>query len=62
MSDIYQQATKIKGDLIIIQGTDDDWVKNIDIGTDKTDTKTFYGAFIVQLKLSKRITLKRNYW
>ena len=53
MSDIYQQATKIKGDLIIIQGTDDDWVKNIDIGTDKTDTKTFYGAFIVQLKLSK---------
>ena len=45
MSDIYQQATKIKGDLIIIQGTDDDWVKNIDIGTDKTDTKTFYGAF-----------------
>ncbi|MDU4965006.1 MAG: SGNH/GDSL hydrolase family protein, partial [Staphylococcus warneri] len=42
---IYDQATKIKADLIIVQGTDDDWTNDIDIGTDKTDTKTFYGAF-----------------
>ena len=42
---IYEQATKIKGDLIIVQGTDDDWTNDINIGTDKTDTKTFYGAF-----------------
>lgn len=54
MSDIYQQATKIKGDLIIIQGTDDDWVKNIDIGTDKTDTKTFYGAFYSAVEIIKK--------
>ncbi|RST36046.1 SGNH/GDSL hydrolase family protein, partial [Staphylococcus epidermidis] len=31
--------------LIIVQGTDDDWTNDINIGTDKTDTKTFYGAF-----------------
>ena len=42
---IYEQATKIKADLIIVQGTDDDWINDINIGTDKTDTKTFYGAF-----------------
>ena len=42
---IYEQATKIKGDLIVVQGTDDDWTNDIKIGTDKTDTKTFYGAF-----------------
>ncbi|MCJ1667864.1 phage tail protein [Staphylococcus sp. NRL 19/737] len=42
---IYDQATKIKGDLIIVQGTDDDWINNIEIGTDKTNLKTFYGAF-----------------
>ena len=42
---IYEQATKIKGDLIIVQGTDDDWTNDIKIGTDKTDIKTFYGAF-----------------
>lgn len=42
---IYEQATKIKGDLIIVQGTDDDWTSDIKIGTDKTDIKTFYGAF-----------------
>lgn len=46
---IYEQATKIKGNLIIVQGTDDDWTNNVKIGTDKTDTKTFYGAFIVRL-------------
>ncbi|MDU3707044.1 phage tail protein [Staphylococcus lugdunensis] len=42
---IYEQTSKIKADLIIVQGTDDDWINNIDIGTDKTDLKTFYGAF-----------------
>lgn len=42
---IYEQANNIKGDLIIVQGTDDDWTNDINIGTDKTDTKTFYGAF-----------------
>ena len=30
---IYEQASKIKADLIIVQGTDDDWINNIDIGT-----------------------------
>lgn len=47
---IYEQATKIKGDLIILQGTDDDWTNNIKIGTDKTDLKTFYGAFYSAIK------------
>lgn len=43
---IYEQATKIRNaDLVILQGTDDDWTGSIDIGNDKTDIKTFYGAF-----------------
>ena len=54
---IYDQATKIKADLIIVQGTDDDWTNDINIGTDKTDTKTFYGAFIVLSLKSRVITL-----
>lgn len=47
---IYEQAGKVKGDLIIVQGTDDDWIKNVKIGTDKTDVKTFYGAFYNVIK------------
>lgn len=51
---IYDQATKIKGDLIILQGTDDDWTNNISIGTDKTDIKTFYGAFYSAVNVIKK--------
>lgn len=50
---IYEQATKVRNaDLVILQGTDDDWLTGggipnggIPIGNDKTDLKTFYGAF-----------------
>ncbi len=38
---IYRQAEQIRGDLIILQGTDDDWLHGywagVPIGTDKTD-------------------------
>ncbi len=43
---IYQQALKTKGhDVIIVQGTDDDWCNHIPIGTDEKDITTFYGGF-----------------
>ncbi|MEB6244671.1 SGNH/GDSL hydrolase family protein [Staphylococcus xylosus] len=45
---IYEQALKIKNtDLIIVQGTDDDWLfqGGIAIGEDEKDLKTYYGAF-----------------
>lgn len=51
---IYDQATKIKGDLIILQGTDDDWTNNIKLGTDKTDLKTFYGAFCSAIQVIRK--------
>lgn len=51
---IYSQATKIKGDLIILQGTDDDWTNNIKLGTDKTDLKTFYGAFCSAIQVIRK--------
>lgn len=51
---IYEQAIKIKADLIIVQGTDDDWINNIKIGTDETDTKTFYGAFCSAINIIKK--------
>lgn len=51
---IYNQATKIKGDLIIVQGTDDDWINNVDIGTDETDLNTFYGAFYSAINIIKK--------
>ncbi|PNY85075.1 SGNH/GDSL hydrolase family protein [Staphylococcus agnetis] len=51
---IYDQATKITGDLIIVQGTDDDWLENVDIGTDKTNVKTFYGAFYSAIEVIKK--------
>lgn len=57
---IYEQATKIKGDLIVVQGTDDDWTNDIKIGTDKTDIKTFYGAFIVPFLKLRVITLNQK--
>ena len=33
----------------------------VPIGTDKTDTKTFYGAFVLQLKLLERIIQIQKY-
>ncbi|PCS00285.1 hypothetical protein RU85_GL000705 [Lactococcus garvieae] len=44
---IYSQSKKISGcDLFIIQGTDDDWLGNIPVGTKYDDEKTSYiGAF-----------------
>lgn len=51
---IYDQATKITGDLIIVQGTDDDWLANVDIGTDNTNVKTFYGAFYSAIEVIKK--------
>uniref|UniRef100_UPI0015D84A67 SGNH/GDSL hydrolase family protein n=1 Tax=Staphylococcus haemolyticus TaxID=1283 RepID=UPI0015D84A67 len=51
---IYEQSSKIKGDLIIVQGTDDDWTNNVKIGTDKSDSKTFYGAFNSASELIKK--------
>lgn len=53
-NNIYDQSKNIKGDLIIVQGTDDDWINNINIGTDETDTKTFYGAFCSSIKNIKK--------
>ncbi|EGQ0321093.1 SGNH/GDSL hydrolase family protein [Staphylococcus pseudintermedius] len=55
---IYEQAAKIRGmDLVIIQGTDDDWLYNgstgVQIGTSKTNEKTFYGAFCKTVELIK---------
>lgn len=55
---IYEQALKIKDtDLIIIQGTDDDWLCNggIPLGEDKNDLKTYYGAFYQAV-----IAIKKN--
>lgn len=53
---IYEQATKVRGaELIILQGTDDDWLANngVEIGKDKTDLNTFYGAFYQTVKTLK---------
>ena len=41
---VFDQALKVKdADLVIVQGTDDDWLKNdgIELGVDKTDIRTF---------------------
>lgn len=55
---IYRQAEQIRGDLIILQGTDDDWLHDywagVPIGTDKTDTKTFYGAFYSAIEVIRK--------
>lgn len=55
---IYKQAEQIRGDLIILQGTDDDWLHGywagVPIGTDKTDTKTFYGAFCSAIEVIRK--------
>ncbi|UXU56807.1 phage tail protein [Staphylococcus agnetis] len=51
---IYDQATKVTGDLIIVQGTDDDWIANVEIGTNKADVKTFYGAFCSAIEVIKK--------
>ncbi|WP_239727169.1 MULTISPECIES: SGNH/GDSL hydrolase family protein [unclassified Mammaliicoccus] len=58
---IYEQATKVRdADLVILQGTDDDWLTGggipnggVIIGKDKTDLKTFYGAFHQAIKTLK---------
>lgn len=53
---IYAQSAKVNGaDLVIIQGTDDDWVRNIDIGKNMDDTKTFIGGFVQSVK-----TIQKN--
>ncbi|HDG8346235.1 TPA: phage tail protein [Staphylococcus aureus] len=55
---IYRQAEQIRGDLIILQGTDDDWLHGywagVPIGTDKMDTKTFYGAFCSAIEVIRK--------
>ncbi|HHW9174584.1 TPA: SGNH/GDSL hydrolase family protein [Staphylococcus aureus] len=55
---IYRQAEQIRGDLIILQGTDDDWLHGywagVPIGTDKTDTKTFCGAFCSAIEVIRK--------
>ncbi|SCT77927.1 SGNH/GDSL hydrolase family protein [Staphylococcus aureus] len=55
---IYRQAEQIRGDLIILQGTDDDWLHDywagVPIGTDKTATKTFYGAFCSAIEVIRK--------
>lgn len=55
---IYRQTEQIRGDLIILQGTDDDWLHGywagVPIGTDKTDTKTFYGAFCSAIEVIRK--------
>ncbi len=63
---IYRQAEQIRGDLIILQGTDDDWLHGywagVPIGTDKTDTKKrFTVPFVLQLKLLERIIQIQKY-
>lgn len=62
---IYRQAEQIRGDLIILQGTDDDWLHGywagVPIGTDKTDTKRFTVPFVLQLKLLERIIQIQKY-
>ena len=53
-NNIYKQANQIQNaDLVIIQGTDDDWLygNGVKIGKDKTDISTFYGAFYQIIKL-----------
>lgn len=55
---VYEQATKMKDmELIIIQGSDTDWILNggIEIGNDPNNTKEYYGAFCQSIK-----TLKEN--
>ncbi|HDZ3295707.1 TPA: phage tail protein [Staphylococcus aureus] len=55
---VYRQAEQIRGDLIILQGTDDDWLHGywagVPIGTDKMDTKTFYGAFCSAIEVIRK--------
>ena len=53
-NNIFNQATNIKNaDLVIIQGTDDDWLweSGVPIGTDKMDIKTYIGAFYQMVNL-----------
>ena len=53
-NNIFNQATNIKNaDLVIIQGTDDDWLweSGVPIGTDKIDIKTYIGAFYQMVNL-----------
>ncbi len=62
---IYRQAEQIRGDLIILQGTDDDWLHGywagVPIGTDKTRQKRFTVPFVLQLKLLERIIQIQKY-
>ncbi|MED3628970.1 SGNH/GDSL hydrolase family protein [Bacillus subtilis] len=57
-NNIYQQALKTSGnDVVIVQGTDDDWCNSIDVGTDEKDITKFYGGFyqvIQQLRMRNK--------
>ncbi|EIQ0607796.1 SGNH/GDSL hydrolase family protein [Staphylococcus pseudintermedius] len=56
-NNIVKQADKVRNaDLVIVQGTDDDWLKSggILIGTDSKDTRTFYGAFCTIISKIRR--------
>ncbi|KGJ25391.1 SGNH/GDSL hydrolase family protein [Staphylococcus haemolyticus] len=47
-NNIFNQAKNVRNaDLVIVQGTDDDWLNGngVKLGTDKTDVSTFLGAF-----------------
>ena len=53
-NNVYNQVSNVRdADLVILQGTDDDWISNFQIGTDKTDIRTFYGSFYQMVKLLK---------
>ncbi|EGQ4290908.1 SGNH/GDSL hydrolase family protein [Staphylococcus pseudintermedius] len=56
-NNIVKQADKVRNaDLVIVQGTDDDWLRNggILIGTDSKDARTFYGAFCTIISKIRR--------
>lgn len=56
---IFEQASQVRNaELVILQGTDDDWLFNnfhgVTIGHDKTDLNSFYGAFYQAVKILMR--------
>lgn len=61
-NNIIEQAKKVSGaDLVVIQGTDDDWLTGggipkggVLIGSSPTDTASFYGAFCTIVNTVKR--------
>ncbi|MGW7931882.1 SGNH/GDSL hydrolase family protein [Staphylococcus xylosus] len=54
---IYRQALSINdADLVIIQGTDDDWIYKggVEIGNDKNNINSFYGGFYQAVSIIKK--------